>query len=284
MNVEDGASQPYVAYDSLFASNDADFVLRASDGMQYRIHTFTLRTASAFFRTMLTLPQPSNVTDFLTLDEPSKVVGPLLMMISGMEMPQWGSYDEIENVLEAAHKYDVPGPVATIRYILASPRFLSEPVRLYAIATRYDWHDEAILAAEESLKLSIHDTKYAPFLEQIPSRPLLKLLDLHRNRRDGFRYLINDPERFTTGNAELTHCDCGLPVDNSSWLILKSALILEMDKRPLGDTLLGTILEEWPESTACWEAQCKACSKSLYAREITLRGIKDCLDSLPSSI
>lgn len=206
LNLEDGAS---VAYDPLFDSNDADFALRASDGIQYRIHTFTLRIASVFFRTMLTLPQPSKMTDFLTLDEPSKVVGPLLRMISGMEMPEWGSYDEVENVLEAAHKYDMPGPVTTIRYILTSPRFLSEPVRLYAIATRYNWHDEAILAAEESLKFTIHDTKYAPLLERVPSRPLLKLLDLHRNRRDGFRYLINDPEKFTIGNAELIRCACG---------------------------------------------------------------------------
>ena len=72
----------------------------------------------------------------------------------------------------------------------------------------YDWHDKAILAAKESLKLSIHDTRYAPFLEQIPPRPLLKLLDLHRIRRDGFRYLINEPERFTIGNVE-HRCTCG---------------------------------------------------------------------------
>jgi hypothetical protein len=44
--LEDNAAQ---LYDPLFAFDDADFVLRASDGTHYRIHTFTLRTTSGFF-------------------------------------------------------------------------------------------------------------------------------------------------------------------------------------------------------------------------------------------
>ena len=271
--------------DPLFASSDADFVLRSSDGKQFRIHAFTLRTASGFFRTMLSLPQGSEVNDSITLDEPSNVVGPLLRMISGMEIPKWESYDEVEGVLEAAHKYDMAGPISMMRFILISPRFLAEPLRLYVMAIRFDWPEEAKLAAEQSLALSIHDTKYVPLLEQIPSRPLLKLLDLHRKRKDVFRNLIDEPDRFIIGNADPAYCsECSNIVDNSPWRRLKSIMISGMDMRPMGDTLIGTVLEERPEASACWEAKCKQCSKFTYARTLTLQSLSNCLDLLPTSI
>jgi hypothetical protein len=276
------------SYDSYFSSMDADFVLRSSDGTLFRIPTYTLRTTSGFFRTMLMLPQRNNIDDFIPLDEPRDVVGPLLKMISGMEMPKWESVDELQCVLEAADKYEMAGPIATIRYILTSPRFLSEePLRLYAIATRFDWHEEVKLAAERTLTLSICDAKHTPLLEQIPSKPLLKLLEFHRKRRDEFRRLINDPARFSTGNPDPKHCEtvnCGLLVDNSPWRCLKSVMIFEMDMRPLGDTLLGTILNERPEATACWSAKCRGCDKLTYNRTLTLRGIQQCLDPLQASI
>src|ERR1700685_744291 len=81
------------------------YVLVTSDGICYRIHSFILRCTSGFFRAMLTLPQVSDRPDSVTLDETSKVVGILLRMISGLEVPMWESYDDIEAVLEAAHKY-----------------------------------------------------------------------------------------------------------------------------------------------------------------------------------
>ncbi|KIM91287.1 hypothetical protein PILCRDRAFT_810542 [Piloderma croceum F 1598] len=273
------------SYDPLFASSDGDFVLRSSDGKQFRIHAFTLRTASEFFRTMLSLPQGSEVNDSIALDEPSNVIGPLLRMISGMEIPKWESYDEIEGVLEAAHKYDMAGPISVMRVILISPRFLAEPLRLYVMAIRFDWPEEAKLAAEQSLALSIHDTKYLSLLEQIPSRPLLKLLDLHRKRKDGFRNLIHDLDRFIPGNRDPSYCSkCSEMVDNSPWRRLKSVMISEMDMRPMGDTLIGTVLEERPEASACWEAKCKQCSEFLYERAVTLRELSISLDLLPTSV
>jgi hypothetical protein len=233
---------------------------------------------------MLSLPQGSEVDDSITLDEPSNVVGPLLKMISGMEIPKWESYDEVEGVLEAAHKYDMAGPISMIRFMLISPRFLAEPLRLYVMAIRFDWPEEAKLAAEQSLALSIHDTKYVPLLEQIPSRPLLKLLDLHRKRKDGFRNLIDEPSRFSAENVDLAYCACGNIVDNSPWRRLKSVMISQMDMRPMGDTLIGTVLEERQEARACWEAKCKPCGKLSYERASTLQSLSICLDLLPTSI
>jgi hypothetical protein len=84
---------------------------------------------------MLSLPQGSEVNDSIAL-------GPLLRMISGMEISKWESYDE------AAHKYDMAGPIFVMRFILISPRFLA----LCVVAILFDW---AKLAAGQSLTSSI---------------------------------------------------------------------------------------------------------------------------------
>ncbi|KZP02332.1 hypothetical protein FIBSPDRAFT_852303, partial [Athelia psychrophila] len=45
------------AYHPSFSEEDATIVLTSSDGINYRIHPFTLRTTSGFFRDMISLPQ-----------------------------------------------------------------------------------------------------------------------------------------------------------------------------------------------------------------------------------
>jgi hypothetical protein len=120
-----------LSYDPMFDSTDADFVLCSLDGIYYRIHSFILRITSSFFRAMLTLPQQRSdpgETATVTLGETSKVLGVLLRMISGLEIPKWESLDDVEAVLDAAHKYDMPGPIATLRVIASSHLFLAEPL------------------------------------------------------------------------------------------------------------------------------------------------------------
>jgi hypothetical protein len=61
-------------YDAAFVEKDANIVLRSSDGICYRIPSFTLRTTSGFFRSMMTLPQPDGASTGqddspITLDE-----------------------------------------------------------------------------------------------------------------------------------------------------------------------------------------------------------------------
>lgn len=86
------------------------------------------------------------------------------------------------------------------------------------------------------------------------------------------------------------HCSrCGVTqLDNYTWRELKNAMFLEIDRRPLGDTLGLVVGEtaEWPEAKACWEAKCKmeGCGGLNYDRVATLRQIRNCVDLLPSTI
>ena len=77
-------------------------------------------------------------------------------------------------------------------------------------------------------------------------------------------------------------------IENHSWLELKQAMFVEMDRRPLGDTIGLEIGEtaEWPEAKACWAATCTkdGCGGLYYDRISTLRQIRHCVDSLPLTI
>jgi len=168
--------------------------------------------------------------------------------------------------------------------MIKSPRFLDEPLRLFVVATRFDWEEEAKLASELTLTLAVQDEEYETVLERISSRHLLGLLKLHQRRKDEFRRLINDHDRFNVGNTDPQYCNCGGIQDNRFWRSLKSTMAAEMDRRPKGDTLLGSQFDEWPEAKACWAAKCDGCSSTLYNQAGTMRHIKACLDLLPTSI
>jgi len=65
-------------------------------------------------------------------------------------------------------------------------------------------------------------------------------------------------------------------------------MFVEIDKRPLGDTLGLAIGDaaEWPATQACWEAKCtkEDCGGLNYDRVATLRQIRACVALLPSTI
>ena len=66
------------------------------------------------------------------------------------------------------------GPIAMMRLMITSPRFLEEPLRFFVVATRFDWEEEAKLASELTPTLAIvHDEEYQTILERISSRHLL---------------------------------------------------------------------------------------------------------------
>ncbi|KAF9524560.1 hypothetical protein CPB83DRAFT_606492 [Crepidotus variabilis] len=288
----------------IFSFPDANVVLRSLEGTLYRMHSFTLRTTSGFFDTMFSLPQPKTSAparttqqdsdrgdDVLDVYESDFPMERLLSLMSGLPIPKWESLDEIERVLNLAEKWDTPGPLASLRSALSSQPFLqAKPLRCYVLATHFGWTNEAKLASKYTLSLDLYDPIHDDQLEQLSSKDLLPLLNLHRKRRDMFRELLNSPERFTAGNSTPYHCNrCGVTeLENHTWRELKNRMFLEMERRPSGDTLGLVIGEtaEWPEARACWEAKCskKDCGGFNYDRVATLRQILACVALLPSTV
>jgi len=61
---------------------------------------------------------------------------------------------------------------------------------------------------------------------------------------------------------------------------------MEIDERPLGDTILDKGLCIWPEAVACWRAACTndACKRLLYDRSETVRVIRECIEGLADAV
>lgn len=274
-------------YHPLFSSPDADIVLGSKDGTLFRVHSFTLKSTSGWFRTMFTLPQrsdsPASSDVVIYADEDATTLEGLLRMISGLPIPRLDSYDIIEPILHAAEKYDMPGPASIVRALVMTPPLLSEPLRLYAIACRYGWQQEAQMASRYTLTLDLHDPAQRSSLNKLGTDALLNLFQLHHDRRETLRRRLDDPP-FVSDGRDRTCSNCGQVVDYHTWRELKYVVILELDKRPSGDTVCSEEFSEWPAARACWDARCSHCEKVLYDKKETLRVIRECIEQLPKSV
>ncbi|KAG1781147.1 hypothetical protein EV702DRAFT_1074314 [Suillus placidus] len=272
-----------VSYHPLFGSPDADVVFRSSEGTYYRLHSFVLRTTSGFFRSMLSLsgsgssPDLSSDASPIGLEEKDGVLARFFTMISGMEIPQWDTLDEIEDVLHAAEKYDTPGPISIIRSAITSPRFMLDPLRVYAIAARYKWEEVLQHAAEACLAIPIHQQEYIPVLKRIPTDDLLRLIDLRRERRDAFIHAIDNEVQFTSGCSR-DKCACGRTTDHHPWYALKLSVYMEMDERPIVRNMNDL---DWEVAKKCWSHKCTYCGRLVYNQIATMECIRPCVDGLP---
>ncbi|KAF8972900.1 hypothetical protein BDZ97DRAFT_1900776 [Flammula alnicola] len=269
-----------------FSSLDANVVLAAKDAkVYYRVHSHTLKTTSGFFRTMYSLPQSATTqSDIIYLDEDAEILEPLLRMICGLPFAEITSHDLVESLLYAAEKYDMPGPMSLIRMYILTPSSLNDPIRLYAVACRYDWEQESKTLSTRTLSLNLHDPVYRPSLRTLPTDAVLDLFSLHRSRREGFRQCLDGPP-FVSG--EPSRCiQCETAISYTTWKELKYKMVMEMDARPLGDTILEQGLCVWPEAVACWRAACsnESCKRLLYDRSETIRVIRECIEGLPKTV
>ena len=293
-------------YHPLF-SFESDVVLSSRDGVLFRVPSTTLKMTSSWFRAMFTLPQSANPrpsaspparhstlnppadTETIALDEDSRTLEPLLRMICGLEIAALDTWDAVEPVLYAAEKYDMPGPASIVRALLRTPAFADAPLRLYAAACHFGWADDARAASTRSLVLDLHAPEHRAALLRLRTADLLALFDLHHTRRAQFRARLAEPPFLTDaqlGDTTGARCSrCREPISYSEWRELRHAMLYELERRPVGDTVLAG-LENWPLAQVCWAARCKrtTCVSPVYDKALSSKAIKDVLDSLPSAI
>ncbi|KIY50374.1 hypothetical protein FISHEDRAFT_39617 [Fistulina hepatica ATCC 64428] len=273
------------SFHPLFSDPGADIVLASKGGStRFRVHSWTLKTTSGFFRQMFSLPNPdTSPAEVLYLDEDEVTLEHLLRMACGFPLLPVQDYDQIDALLFAAEKFDMPGPMSIIRLLVSTQPLAGtgHPLRLYSVACRYGWAEEAKLASTQTLTTDLHDPEFRPLLQRLSTTAVLDLFQLRHARREGLRKRLNDPP-FVPGGST-TCISCHSPIDYHTWRELKYKIVLEMDLRPLGDTIMNYGLVEWREAQACWAAKCK-CDRNLYDKAETLRVIRECIDGLPKSI
>lgn len=288
-----------------FDSPDADVVLVSRDLVRFRMHSFTLKTTSGWFRSLFSLPRPSpssiSVTgeggeqgpaltpsisdpETIHLDEDSSTLELLFRMISGLPIEPLMSFDTIDTLLFASEKYDMPGPTSLVRIAVLTPPLADQPLRLYAAASRCGWTEEAKVASQRTLSANIWQDDNWEMLAKVDVRSALALLKLHRSRREDLRKKLDEHPFVNAG--PLTYCSrCRRQTDHHAWRELKHRITAEMDLRPLGDTILDVGLTEWAEAKACWEAKCPHtdCAIVQYDKVETMRLIRECIDGLPKT-
>lgn len=167
-------------------------VFRSSDNVHYKLHKLVLSLASDFFNDMFELPQPLHSSDLnvsmqptgdpqvdgllvIPVSEPSSVLTPLFLLCYPLELdPDLASIAQVRGVLEAAIKYDLRIAVKITRSRLRQ-LIPYAPLRVYAIACKLEFEDDARDAAEEVHKQQVQD-KYVEELEEIPFGAYHRLL------------------------------------------------------------------------------------------------------------
>ncbi|KAK0479847.1 hypothetical protein EDD18DRAFT_845079 [Armillaria luteobubalina] len=270
------ASQDLAAtYHPTFNSPDAHAVLCSLDGTLYRLPPSVLRRTTAFFASQSFTFEPSSKP--IPIHEHDAVLERLLRIISGLAIPQWRTFDDLEGVLNLAGTWGARGAVDVVRAAITAPMFLIEPLRVYAIATRFGWEEEAELAPRHTLELSLHEEQYQEVLRRIPTRALVKLFKFHRKRRDEFRASMQ-------GEGEGKCAGCGKAVDGEAWAALVWKMFWEMDARPSGERLCSLEIEEWEEMERCLGEKCAGCGGAVYERLDVLERVRKCLADLPDTV
>ncbi|KAG9316172.1 hypothetical protein JVU11DRAFT_2192 [Chiua virens] len=293
---------------SAFDSPDADVVLVSRDLVRFRMHSFTLKTTSGWFRSLFSLPRPSTSSPEITsavadgserrsvlnpsianpetihLDEDSTTLELLFRMISGLPIEPVTSFDTVDALLFATEKYEMPGPTSLVRIAVLTPPLADQPLRLYAAASRCGWTEEAKVASQRTLSINLWQDENWEMLAKIDVRSALILLKLHRSRKEELRKKL-DEHPFVNANPASYCSRCRRQTDHHAWRELKHRLITEMDHRPSGDTIVDIGLTEWAEAKACWEAKCPHtdCAIVQYDKTETMRLIRECIESLPKT-
>lgn len=104
----------------------------------------------------------------------------LCLPISIYLHPQLSSLDQLQSIAEAASKFEIEGIQNHLRAELISPRFIeSQPLRVFAIAYRYAWDEEARKAARFTLRHPLN-VPFVNELQFISGATFYKLQEYHR--------------------------------------------------------------------------------------------------------
>ncbi|CAL1709721.1 unnamed protein product [Somion occarium] len=220
----------------MFADEAADIALLSKDNMTFRMCSNVLWTTSGWFRTLLTLPQAATRTESVDqspihLDEPSDVVTGLFETISGIGLPKLDTLEYAEALLNAAEKYDMPGPPAIIRKLVTQPPLILQPLRVYAIAVHWGWHEEIKIATSHTLTLDLCNPDILKQVQESAKQVILTKLGVPLRlpvcKRQRVAPLARSSRYLIFWNV-LAACSCGQPLYQARTTLEALATMLKL--------------------------------------------------------
>lgn len=293
-----------------FDDENADFILRATGSrpqIDFRVHRAIIAVASPPLAAMLALPQPPSDTSTSTTAKPAPAVEKttptvevsesastlsiLLQLIYPIPDPPtpetFPAIDDFISVLEAAYKYDIDGAISRLKTILISQKWLeSSPLRVYAVAMRWDMEEEAKIASKYTLCKDLFGYPLLADFRHTSGLAFQRLALLHRSRSIAARTLIE--------NATMPFTSCSSCRSNTSevqWFIeWKAKAVEEVEVRPTTQLVfslqfLGQIWALPPNpQNICSTANCERNKTWSAPVGVFFEKLKGKIDALASTI
>jgi hypothetical protein len=265
--------------DPPFDVQHADIILRSTDNVDFKTFKCLLSFASPFFEAMFSLPQHSSNDEIkdglpvVQVPECSEALRTLLLFCHPGCAPVLPDLRQFPTILGPAIKYDMQGVVARIRSMLIAPQFIEkEPLRVFAIATRFNLDDEAILAAKQTLNFPFFPRKYELELEDITAGALHRLQTYHyrcgkaaKAVANSFAWILLD--NFLQFGIDCWECNDGETVTVAAaaqlsarrwWIEYMNDASNALGERPCGATvkrtdIVGTALKKASQCPNCRE-------------------------------
>lgn len=251
--------------------------------------------ASGFFRSTLNLPQSSNNDgpsgseshpDIIHLSESSKLLETLFSIVCCLGIDPavaFATFEGVSDLLFAAEKYEMSGVTSYMRTVIVIPRFLADPLRVYALSCRYGWVPEAKLSSRLTLALDLSLPKYRPTLDSLQGTHLMALLSLRHQRKTQLRTAL---DKFPASRMPYKCQRCYSVVDVHPWREFKWLILDEMDRQPSGETIRTQAFADTPTARQVFAVTCTGdqCHRACFDKDSTLENISKAIDSLPSSI
>ena len=164
---------------------DANFILRSSDQVKFRVHKSVLAMSSPFFKDLLSLPQPplDELVDGLPVvqvPEDADLLNSLVSLLYPIRRVTPGSYQKVFALLTTCHKYDMVPIQSFIRDEVQRGTFpapiTSEAFSAYALASSLGLGPEMEHAARLTLNQPMTFESLGEELQQFTGPALYELI------------------------------------------------------------------------------------------------------------
>lgn len=180
----------------LFGPPDGDIVLRAQGPSRrdFRVHKLVLSLASPVFRDMFSIPTsgvPRPDLGVVDVTDPPQALELVLRFIYPSPPPKVDSLDLLVEGLVITDKYNITGAQASLRMQLT--KFMKEdPLRVYAIASRFEFEEEAREASFLTTGIYLPALTDLPDdLKNVPATAYHKLVKIHEAHREQIEDVVN---------------------------------------------------------------------------------------------
>lgn len=130
-----------------FDDDDADIILRSSDGLNFRVYKVLLAKASPVFKDMLSMPQTHDDVQIVPLTDNGAILEKMLRLIYPIYNAPYESLDDVSNIITICGKYHLDSvakrvETTLLKYVDTLPLrvyVLACEVRLEAVARKAAW-------------------------------------------------------------------------------------------------------------------------------------------------